>query len=58
MPVRLTIYDLDGRLVRTLRSGESEGPGPGQAVWRGRDDPGKVHLGLRKIAGLQVDGPQ
>jgi hypothetical protein len=36
--VRLGIYDVSGRLVRTLRDGASEDAGPHSAVWQGRDD--------------------
>ena len=38
-PVRLMIYDLTGRKVRTLVE-EAHGPGEYTAVWRGRDDRG------------------
>ena len=47
VPVWLTIYALDGRRVRVLKAGEVEGPGRGEAVWRGRDDGGRpVAAGL------------
>ncbi len=36
--VKLGIYDVSGRLVRTLRDGAPEEAGPHSAVWRGRDD--------------------
>ena len=40
------IYDLSGRLVRTLRSGPAAA-GPGSVRWRGRDDRGQpVSAGL------------
>ena len=38
--VHLRIYDVNGRLVRTLVSGVRE-PGPHTAVWNGRDDLGR-----------------
>ena len=38
--VRLRIYDVNGRLVRTLVSG-LQSPGPYTAVWDGRDDNGR-----------------
>jgi hypothetical protein len=38
-PVRLCIYDIAGRLVRTLVSGTRE-PGPYAEVWDGRSDAG------------------
>ena len=39
--VRLTIYDLAGREVRTLVAGAEQG-GEHVAVWHGRDDAGRV----------------
>ena len=39
-PVTLKIFDLGGRLVRTLHAGEVLAPGPHQAVWSGQDDRG------------------
>ncbi len=39
-PVRLTVYDLNGRVVRTLLN-EHRGAGEGQVVWQGRDDGGR-----------------
>ena len=38
--VRLRIYDVSGRLVRTLVNG-SKDPGPYTAIWNGRDDLGR-----------------
>ncbi|HKW51145.1 MAG TPA: matrixin family metalloprotease [Candidatus Eisenbacteria bacterium] len=38
--VRLRIYDVSGRLVRTLVNGTKE-PGPYTALWNGRDDLGR-----------------
>ncbi len=38
--VRLAIYDITGRLVRTLRSGRMEA-GRYTALWDGRDDAGR-----------------
>jgi len=35
--VRLSIYDLAGRLVRQLKDGIPEGPGTHRATWHGRD---------------------
>ncbi|MFO7653439.1 MAG: right-handed parallel beta-helix repeat-containing protein [Candidatus Krumholzibacteriia bacterium] len=37
-PVWLDVYDLSGRRVRTLRSGDVEGPGRHTATWDGCDD--------------------
>ena len=39
--VSLRIYDVAGRLVRTLLEGAPMPAGPGTAVWRGMDDGGK-----------------
>ncbi len=39
--VRLTVYDLRGRAVRTLVSSRQQ-PGRHTAVWNGRDDGGRV----------------
>jgi len=36
--VSLIIYDLEGRLIKTLLAGESIAPGRHEAVWRGLDD--------------------
>jgi hypothetical protein len=38
--VRLTVYDLRGRKVRTLVDGE-KGAGEHRAIWEGRDDAGR-----------------
>jgi hypothetical protein len=38
--VRLRIYDVSGRLVRTLVNGSKE-PGPYTAIWNGRDELGR-----------------
>jgi len=37
----LAVYDVAGRLVRTLAAGEARGPGPHEAVWDGRDASGR-----------------
>lgn len=39
--VELSVYDLGGRLVRTLIGGERLGPGPHLRRWDGRDDSGR-----------------
>ena len=39
--VDLKIYDLAGRLVRTLETGAPFGAGPHQMQWNGRDDAGQ-----------------
>jgi flagellar hook assembly protein FlgD len=39
-PVRVTIHDLRGRLIRTLESGVMHGPGDHPLVWDGLDDKG------------------
>ena len=40
--VDLRIYDVRGRLVRSLVVGDEQGPGRQSVVWRGRDDSGRV----------------
>ncbi|MBK7047830.1 MAG: T9SS type A sorting domain-containing protein [bacterium] len=40
--VRLVVYDLTGRRVRALRSGETETAGRHEVVWQGRDDSGHL----------------
>ena len=39
--VRLAIYGVSGRLIRTLVQGEELGPGQHNVVWDGRDDAGR-----------------
>jgi hypothetical protein len=41
-PVKLSIYDLTGRLIRTLRNGTVEPAGRHKATWNGRDDQGRA----------------
>jgi len=38
--VTLAVYDVAGRLVRTLAEGEARGAGRHETVWNGRDDAG------------------
>lgn len=40
-PVDLRIYDVAGRLVRTLIEGRTAGPGRNEIVWNGRDAGGR-----------------
>jgi PKD repeat protein len=40
--VDLSIYDLTGRLVKKLRSGEMEAAGHHEVVWQGRDKDGRT----------------
>lgn len=40
-PVTLCVYDLAGRLVQTLISGETKSAGPHEAVWLGKDEVGR-----------------
>lgn len=40
--VRLNVFDVNGARVRTLRNGETLGPGVHDAVWDGRDDTGRL----------------
>jgi flagellar hook assembly protein FlgD len=48
MPVRLVIYDVTGRAVRTLVNG-AEAPGERRVFWDGRDA-----LGARVRAGMYL----
>jgi len=41
LPVSLRVYDLSGRLVRTLVHGENQSPGAHEFVWEGRNDGGQ-----------------
>ena len=57
--VRITVYDLSGRLVRTLVDEELPG-GTYMAVWHGRDDTGKrmssgVYFYRIEIGNYRVD---
>ena len=40
--VALDIFDIRGRVVKTLVAGESLGQGPHQVIWDGRDNSGRV----------------
>lgn len=53
-PVRLTIYDLRGRSVRTLRDGAAHAAGAHEQVWDGRDDSGASAGAGVYFARLQV----
>jgi len=39
--VNITVFDVSGRLIRTLVDGIDFGPGRHEVVWNGRDDAGK-----------------
>ena len=54
-PVTLAVYDLAGRLVRTLVSG-ALGAGPHQAAWDGRDGSGRMVAAGAYVARLRADG--
>jgi len=54
--VRLSIYDVSGRLVRTLRDGASEEAGPQSVVWRGTDDEGRELPSGVYFYQLEVEG--
>lgn len=54
--VDLSIYDLKGRLVRALVSGESTEAGAHEAVWRGRDEAGHSVAGGVYLCRLKIDG--
>lgn len=42
MPVRLTVHDAAGRLVRVLRDGREGAAGRNEVTWDGRDDAGRA----------------
>jgi hypothetical protein len=53
-PVSLRVFDLHGRLVRTVLQ-EMRPAGPGEAAWRGADDRGRpvasgIYLGVLETA--------
>lgn len=57
LPVRLTVHDAAGRLVRVLRSGQEAAAGRNEVAWDGRDDHGRaqpsgVYLARIEAAGL------
>ncbi len=57
LPVRLTVHDAAGRLVRVLGDGREFAAGRNEAVWDGRDDRGRaqpsgVYLARVEAAGL------
>ena len=51
--VRLRIYDVSGRLVRTLVNGTKE-PGPYTAIWNGHDDLGRSVASGNYYARIQM----
>ena len=53
---RLAIYDLRGRLVRTLVGPEVIAPGQHELVWDGRDDRGTAVSGGIYVYRLTADG--
>ncbi len=54
--VSLRLYDLQGRLVRTLVSPQGQAAGPHEATWDGRDDNGREERPGLYVARLEVDG--
>lgn len=52
----LRVYDLSGRLVRTLLDGAPRGPGSHEAVWDGRDDRGRTLPAGTYVARLEAGG--
>jgi hypothetical protein len=56
MPVRLAVYDVQGRLVRTLLGGVTA-PGAHPVVWDGRDDVGReIANGVYRVVLETPDG--
>ena len=54
--VRLAVFDLQGRHVRTLRDGVVEGPGWHEARWFGTDDGGRPVAAGVYFCRLEADG--
>ncbi len=54
--VDLAVYDLKGRLVRTLVAGMNRPAGAQKSVWRGRDDSGRTVAGGVYVCRLEIDG--
>ena len=52
--VHLAIYDLRGRLVRTLVGTEALPPGAHEVVWNGRDDRGAMAAGGGNVYRLRT----
>ena len=55
-PVTLAVYDLSGRLTRTLIAGQTLAAGEHEIVWRGRDDAGRALPSGVYIGRLEADG--
>ncbi len=55
-PVDLAVYDVAGRLVRTLVAGESYAPGPHELPWDGRDGRGVEVAGGVYFARVEAGG--
>lgn len=55
-PVTLTIYDLNGRAVRTLVHHPMQSPGPYAVEWDGRDGYGRVLAGAVYFSRLDAAG--
>jgi M6 family metalloprotease-like protein len=56
--VQLQIFDIRGRLVRRLRSGEIEAAGRHQVAWNGRDSTGRQVSSGTYFYRLEADGHQ
>lgn len=55
-PVRLTIHDAAGRLVRVLRDGLEAAAGRNEVEWDGRDDRGRAQPSGVYLARVEADG--
>jgi hypothetical protein len=55
MSVKLRLYDISGRLVRTLANGVHPA-GPNTVRWNGRDDGGRAVASGTYYARLEADG--
>ncbi len=54
--VDLSVYDIRGRLVKTLTRGELRAAGIGNATWRGDDEQGRPVAGGVYLVRLQANG--
>jgi flagellar hook assembly protein FlgD len=54
--VSLRIYDVGGRLVRTLLAGEVLDPGRHEVTWMGRDDNGRPMGSGTYFSRLEAEG--
>lgn len=54
MPIRLSVHDAAGRLVRVLRDGQEGAAGRNEVTWDGRDDAGRAQPSGVYLARLEA----